>query len=134
MQFILTDFICNNSIEDRVQKRILIEIGFWMDTGGVLHEWIDLCFNRCYCTQPMHHMVGILDSRSLDRDVNMAQFKLIIRLKKQYTVNYILKYRTNNLIIIYYYMYSRLLGTIEDIVQNFMKLMKDAGSSSQVDR
>ena len=82
----------------------------------------------------MHHMVGILDSRSLDRDVNIAQFKLIIRLKKQYTVNYILKYRTNNLIIIYYYVYSRLLGTIEDIVQNFMKLMKDAGSSSQVDR
>ena len=134
MQFILTDFICNNSIEDRVQKRILIEIGFWIDTGGVLHEWIDLCFNRCHCTQPMHHMVGILDSRSLDRDVNIAQFKLIIRLKKQYTVNYILKYRTNNLIIIYYYVYSRLLGTIEDIVQNFMKLMKDAGSSSQVDR
>jgi len=78
-------------------------------------------------------MVGILDSRSLGRDMNIAQFKLIIRLKKQYTVNYILKYRINNLIIIYYYVYSRLLGTIEDIVQNFMKLMKNAGSSSQVD-
>jgi len=31
-------------------------------------------------------------------------------------VDYVLKYRTGNLIIIYYYTYSRLLDTIGDIV------------------
>ena len=30
-------------------------------------------------------------------------------------------------------MYSKLLGTIEDIVQNFMKLMRDTGFSPQID-
>ena len=38
MQFTLTDFICNNSIEDGVQKIILIETGFWIDTDEMLHE------------------------------------------------------------------------------------------------
>jgi len=48
--------------------------------------------------------------------VSMAQFKLIIRLIKQYMIDYVLKYRTSNLIIIYYYIYFELLDTIGDIV------------------
>jgi len=48
-------------------------------------------------------------------------------------VDYILKYRTSNLIIIYYCIYSGLLGTMRDIVQNFIKLMKSVGFSPQID-
>ena len=36
----------------------------------------------------------------------------------------ILKYRSDNLIILYHYAYSRLLGTVEVIIQNSMRLMK----------
>jgi len=45
----------------------------------------------------------------------MAQFKLIIRLRKQYIVDYIFKYGTGNLIILYHYICSELLGTTEDV-------------------
>jgi len=37
-------------MEDGVRKKILIERSFWIDAGGVLHEWIDLGFNICHCT------------------------------------------------------------------------------------
>ena len=38
MQFILTDFICNNSMEDKVQKRILMKTCFKTDVDRVLHR------------------------------------------------------------------------------------------------
>jgi len=47
--------------------------------------------------------------------------------------NYILKYRTSNLIIIYHCTYSGLIGTVGNVIQNFMKLMRGTGSSSCVD-
>ena len=45
-------------------------------------------------------------------------------------VNYILKYKTGNLIIIYYCTYSRLLDTIKNVIQNFMELMRDVRSGT----
>jgi len=42
-------------------------------------------------------------------------------------VDYVLKYKTGNLIIIYCE-YSKLLNTAENIVQNFIKLMRSIGS------
>jgi len=48
-------------------------------------------------------------------------------------VNYILKYGTGNLIIIYYCAYSRLIGTIVDVIQNFIELMRSTDSGSWVD-
>jgi len=62
--------------------------------------------------------------------VSATQFKLIIRLRKQYIIDYILKYKTGNLIIIYCYTYSVLSGIIEDVVQNSMELIRSTGSSS----
>jgi len=43
-------------------------------------------------------------------------------------VDYVLKYGPGNLIIIYHYMYSGLSGTIEDVIQNFMELIRDIES------
>ena len=48
-------------------------------------------------------------------------------------VDYHIKYGTGNLIIIYYYMYSGLLDTIEDIIWNSMELMRSVGSGFWVD-
>ena len=48
-------------------------------------------------------------------------------------IDYILKYRTSNLIIIYCCVYSELLGTAEDVVQNSIKLIRSTGSGPQVD-
>jgi len=50
-----------------------------------------------------------------------------------YIVDYILKYETGNLIIIYCYIYSGLLSTIRDIIWKSMKLMRDVRSGPQVD-
>ena len=36
----------------------------------------------------------------------------------------ILKYESDNLIILYHYTYSRLLGTIEIVIQNFIGLTR----------
>jgi len=60
----------------------------------------------------------------------MAQFKLIIRLRKQYMIDCIFKYRIGNLIILYCYICFELLGTIVDIIWNSMKLMGNAGFGS----
>ena len=49
-------------------------------------------------------------------------------------IDYILKYKTGSLIIIYHYTYSRLLDTIGDIIWNFMKLMRSVGFSPQIDK
>ena len=68
----------------------------------------------------------------LDMYAYMAQFKLIIKLRKQYIIDYIFKYGTGNLIILYCYVYSRLSGTMGDIVWKSMELMRSAGSSSQI--
>ena len=58
----------------------------------------------------------------------MAQSKLIIRhqTKEQYIAANILKYKSDNLIILYHCVYSGLLVTAEVIVQNFIKLMRYA--------
>jgi len=65
--------------------------------------------------------------------ISIAQFKLIIRLRKWYTVYYVLKYRTGDLITIYHCIYFRLLGTIRDVVWNSIELMRGVGSGPQVD-
>jgi len=48
-------------------------------------------------------------------------------------IDYILKYKTGNLIIIYCYVYSRLLDIVEDIIQNSMELTRNARFSFQID-
>jgi len=58
-------------------------------------------------------------------NISIVQFKLIVRLRKTDIVDYILKYGTGNLIIIYCYIYSRLLGITKNVVWNFMKLIRD---------
>ena len=57
-------------------------------------------------------------------NISIIQFKLIIRLRKTDIVDYVLKYGTGNLIIIYCYIYSRLLNITENVVWNFMKLIR----------
>ena len=49
-------------------------------------------------------------------------------------VDYILKYRTGNLIIIYCYAYSKLLGTTGVIIQNSIDLARGTESGPWVDR
>jgi len=44
----------------------------------------------------------------------------------------VLKYRTRKLIILYYYTYSELLGTVGDIIGNFMGLMRSIRSGPQI--
>jgi len=46
----------------------------------------------------------------------------------------ILKYRSNNLIILYYCIYSRLLGTTKVVVWNSIELMRNAGFGPQIDK
>jgi len=48
-------------------------------------------------------------------------------------VDYILKYGTGNLIIIYHCTYSGLLDTIVDVIQNFMELIKGIGFGWWID-
>jgi len=43
----------------------------------------------------------------------------------------VLKYKTRK---IYCYTYSELLDTVEDIIWNFMGLMRSTGSGPQIDR
>jgi len=47
-------------------------------------------------------------------------------------VNNVLKYKTGNLIILYYYIYSRLLKITEVVIQNSMKLIRDTESGPWV--
>ena len=49
-------------------------------------------------------------------------------------INSVLKYGTGNLIILYYYMYSRLLDIAEDIIWNSIRLMRSIKSGPWVDR
>jgi len=39
-------------------------------------------------------------------------------------VDYVLKYKTGNLIIIYYYAYFKLLSTIGDIIWNSIEMIR----------
>ena len=48
-------------------------------------------------------------------------------------VNNVLKYRTSNIMILYCCVYSRLLNTMEDIIQNSMGLIQSVGSDPQID-
>ena len=48
-------------------------------------------------------------------------------------VDYILKYGTDNLIIIYQCIYFGLSDIIENVIWNSMKLMRDIGSGPQID-
>ena len=59
---------------------------------------------------------------------------MIIRLRNQYIIDYIIKYRTGNLIILYYYIYSELSDIAEYVVQNSMRLMRSIRIGSWVDR
>jgi len=56
-------------------------------------------------------MVVILNNRSMEElKISIAQVQVIYQTKKQYIVANILKYRSDNLIILYYYIYFRLLN------------------------
>jgi len=48
-------------------------------------------------------------------------------------INYVLEYRTGNLIIIYCCMYSTLSDTVGNVVQNSMELIKSTESGPWVD-
>jgi len=63
----------------------------------------------------MHYIVGILDSMSLGGGISIAQFKLIIRLRK-IVYSRLCSYETSNLIIIHCYIYSGLPDTMENII------------------
>jgi len=60
--------------------------------------------------------------------------KLIIRLRKWYMVNDVLKYRIGNLTLLYCCVYSRLLDTIEIVVWKSIRLIRSIESGSQVNR
>jgi len=76
----------------------------------------------------------ILDEGSSEENkMSMAQVQVNYQTKELYMVAIVLKYRKYILIIFYYYTYSGLLGTIEVVVQNSMRLMRNKGFSSQVD-
>jgi len=49
-------------------------------------------------------------------------------------VDYILKYRTSNLIMIYYYVYSGLSDITESVVWNSIELIRGLWSCPWVDR
>ena len=49
-------------------------------------------------------------------------------------IDYVFKYGTGNLIIIYCCVYSKSLGIIENIIWNSMELMRVTESSSQIDK
>ena len=61
---------------------------------------------------------------------SITQSKSIIRLRKLYIVDNILKYRSGNLIIFYYYMYSGLLGIIRVVIQNSIELIGNVESGT----
>jgi len=48
-------------------------------------------------------------------------------------IDYVFKYETGNIIIIYYCIYLELLGIIENIIWNSMELIRVVESSSQID-
>ena len=49
-------------------------------------------------------------------------------------IDSILNYRTDNLIILYYYIYSGLADTMGDIVWNSIRLIRSIRFGSQVDK
>jgi len=62
-------------------------------------------------------MVMILDDRSLEWiKTSIAQVQINYQTKEQYIVANILKYKSDNLIILYHYAYSGLLGIIVIII------------------
>jgi len=59
----------------------------------------------------------ILDDRSLEWiKTSIAQVQINYQTKEQYIVANILKYKSDNLIILYHYAYSGLLGIIVIII------------------
>ena len=76
----------------------------------------------------------ILDEGSSEGNkMSTAQVQVNYQTKELYMVAIVLKYRKYILIIFYYYTYSVLSGTMEVVVQNSMRLMRNKGFSSQVD-
>jgi len=62
-------------------------------------------------------MVMILDDRSLEWiKTSIAQVQINYQTKEQYIIANILKYKSDNLIILYHYAYSGLLGIIVIII------------------
>ncbi len=73
-------------------------------------------------------MVVILDDGSSEElKISVAQVQVDYQTKKQYMVANILKYGSNNLIILYYYIYFRLLSTIRVVIQNPMRFDEECG-------
>jgi len=58
------------------------------------------------------------------------KFQVNYQTRKQYIVANILKYESVDLIILYYCIYSELLGTAEVIVWNFIELIRNTGFGS----
>jgi len=62
--------------------------------------------------------------------MSVIQVQVNYQIQKLYIVAKILKYKSVNLIILYYCVYSELLGTLRVAVQNFIKLMRNTGFGS----
>ena len=71
-------------------------------------------------------MVIILDDGSSEElKMSVAQVQVDYQTKKQYMVANILKYGSDNLIILYCYAYSRLLGITKVVIHNSMRSDKE---------
>ena len=67
-------------------------------------------------------MIVILDDKSSKGlRISAVQVQVDYQTKKQYMVANVLKYRSDNLIILYCYTYSGLLGTTRVVIWNSME-------------
>ena len=79
-------------------------------------------------------MVVILDVRSSEGlKTSVAQVQVDYQTKEWYMVASVLKYGSDNLIILYCCTYSGLLGTMGVVVQKSMRLMRNTGFGLQID-
>ena len=62
--------------------------------------------------------------------MSIVQVQVNYQTKELYIIAIILKYRSINIIIFYYYIYSELLNTMGVVIQNTMRLMSTEGFGS----
>ena len=62
--------------------------------------------------------------------MSVIQVQVNYQIQKLYIIAKILKYKSVNLIILYYCVYSGLLGTPRVVVQNFIRFMRNTGFGS----
>ena len=71
-------------------------------------------------------MVEILDNRSSEWiKISITQVQVDYQTKEWHIIANVLKYRSDNLIILYCYIYSGLLGTMGAIVWNSLGLTRN---------